>query len=61
MRVSATRSSTAIGDLRLFIILPNLCKKNGQKIPVRSLYAVEYPGCCAPLTLTGAGELGFCA
>ena len=29
-------------------------QKPGQKTPVRSLYAVEYPGYCTPPTLTGA-------
>ena len=38
LRLNATRSSTAIGGLLLFIILPNLCKKPGQKTPVRSQY-----------------------
>ena len=30
LRLNATRSSTAIGGLRLFTILPNLCKKPGN-------------------------------
>ena len=54
LRVNATRSSTAIGDLRLFIVLPNLCKKNGQKTPVRSQYAPR-PVChLPPVTMTPA-------
>ena len=39
LRLNATRPSTGLGALRLFRILPHLCKKNGQKTPVRSLYA----------------------
>ena len=45
--------------LRLFRILPNLCKKPGQKTPVRSLFAVEYPGHLPPLTMPPAGEPGM--
>ena len=56
LRLNATRSSTAIGGLRLFIILPNLCKKNGQKTPVRSQYAPR-PVChLPPVTMTPAGS-----
>ena len=40
LRLNATRPSTGLGALLLFIILPNLCKKNGQKTPMRSLFAV---------------------
>ena len=38
LRLNGLRTSTAVCVLRLFIILPNLCKKPGQKTPVRSQY-----------------------
>ena len=40
LRLNGLRASTAVCGLRLFIILPNLCKKPGKKTPRGSLFAV---------------------
>ena len=39
LRVNATWSSLKLGGLRFLVFLPNLCKKPGQKTPVRSQMA----------------------
>ena len=54
LRVNATRPSTAIGGLRLFIILvPNLCKKRPADLNGRGWYG---PGYGAPEVSTGVGR-----
>ena len=40
LRLNGLRASTAVCGLRLFRILPNLCKKPGKKTPRGSLFAV---------------------
>ena len=56
LRVNATWSSLKLGGLRFLAFLPNLCKKPGQKTPVRSQMAPVTVLHWWPLTLPPAGS-----